>query len=171
MRILSFLEHDMPPELRIEQVRLQDQAWPSGEPSGPGPWHDQALRSVSMLLVDGARVVPALDTSSKEIICRRTISSLEPSTGSREGSRVSTEPADEAMVISFRDVAGFEARVLPSEVRPPPDPAAALAANPRAAHAFDALGKAERRILILKLVTARTPRHAPHSSEECCPGC
>jgi aminoglycoside 2'-N-acetyltransferase I len=68
MRILSFPEHDVPPELRIEQVRLQDQAWPSDEPSGPEPWHDQALRPVSMLLMDGDRVVAALDILSKEIV-------------------------------------------------------------------------------------------------------
>ncbi len=38
----------------------------------------------------------------------------------------------------------------------PPDLADALAASPRAAQAFDALGKTERYSVILKLVTART---------------
>ena len=38
----------------------------------------------------------------------------------------------------------------------PPDLAAAVAASPRAAEAFDALGKTERYALILKVVTART---------------
>ena len=39
----------------------------------------------------------------------------------------------------------------------PPDLAAALAASPRAAQAFDALGRTERYAVILKLATARTP--------------
>jgi aminoglycoside 2'-N-acetyltransferase I len=68
MRIVSFPEHDVPPELRMGQVRLQDQAWPSDEPSGTRPWHDQALRPVSMLLIEGDRVVAALDILSKEIV-------------------------------------------------------------------------------------------------------
>ena len=38
----------------------------------------------------------------------------------------------------------------------PPDLAAALAASPRAAQAFDALGKTQRYAVILKLDTART---------------
>lgn len=38
----------------------------------------------------------------------------------------------------------------------PPDLAAALAADPRAARAFDALGRTERYAVILQLVTART---------------
>jgi uncharacterized protein YdeI (YjbR/CyaY-like superfamily) len=38
----------------------------------------------------------------------------------------------------------------------PPDLAAALAASPRAAKAFDALGKTQRYAVILKLITART---------------
>jgi uncharacterized protein YdeI (YjbR/CyaY-like superfamily) len=38
----------------------------------------------------------------------------------------------------------------------PPDLAAALAASPRAARAFDALGKTQRYAVILKLVTARS---------------
>jgi uncharacterized protein YdeI (YjbR/CyaY-like superfamily) len=39
----------------------------------------------------------------------------------------------------------------------PPDLAAALAESPRAANAFDALGKTERYGVILRLITARTP--------------
>ena len=38
----------------------------------------------------------------------------------------------------------------------PPDLAAAIAASPQAAQAFDALGKTERYAVILKVVTART---------------
>jgi Bacteriocin-protection, YdeI or OmpD-Associated len=52
----------------------------------------------------------------------------------------------------------------------PPDLAAALAASPQAAQAFDALGKTERYTVILKIVTARTRRRpAPPSSAERCP--
>ena len=40
----------------------------------------------------------------------------------------------------------------------PPDLAAAIAASPRAAHAFDALYKTERYAVILKVVTARTKK-------------
>jgi uncharacterized protein YdeI (YjbR/CyaY-like superfamily) len=40
----------------------------------------------------------------------------------------------------------------------PPDLAAALAASPQAAQAFDALGKTQRYAVILKLVTARSAR-------------
>jgi uncharacterized protein YdeI (YjbR/CyaY-like superfamily) len=39
----------------------------------------------------------------------------------------------------------------------PPDLAAALAASPQAAQAFDALGKTRRYAVILKIITARTP--------------
>ena len=40
----------------------------------------------------------------------------------------------------------------------PPDLAAALAASPRAAHAFEALSRTSRYAVILDLVTARTPK-------------
>jgi uncharacterized protein YdeI (YjbR/CyaY-like superfamily) len=40
----------------------------------------------------------------------------------------------------------------------PPDLAAALAASPRAARAFESLGKTNRYAVILDVVTARTPR-------------
>jgi uncharacterized protein YdeI (YjbR/CyaY-like superfamily) len=39
----------------------------------------------------------------------------------------------------------------------PPDLADALTANPRAARAFEALGKTDQYAVILDLVTARTP--------------
>ena len=50
MQILSFPEAVVPLEFRLGQVRLQDQAWPSEQPSGPEPWHDPLLRPMSMLL-------------------------------------------------------------------------------------------------------------------------
>jgi len=43
------------------------------------------------------------------------------------------------------------------EATVPPDLVAALAASPRAAKAFGALGKTQRYAVILKLITARTP--------------
>lgn len=46
---------------------LQEQAWPGHQPDAPDLAHDPALRPVSMLLLDGERVVSALDILSKEI--------------------------------------------------------------------------------------------------------
>jgi uncharacterized protein YdeI (YjbR/CyaY-like superfamily) len=49
------------------------------------------------------------------------------------------------------------------EVTVPPDLAAALAANPQAASAFESLGKTDRYAVILDIVTARNPRtHLAH---------
>ncbi len=49
---------------------MQEQAWPSDTPAERGslaPIHDAALRPLSMLLVDGDRVLSALDLLFKEI--------------------------------------------------------------------------------------------------------
>jgi aminoglycoside 2'-N-acetyltransferase I len=71
MRIVSYPERDVPIELRIQMVALQRQAWPSDAPLEPGPWHDQALNPVSVLLLDnGDRVLSALDVLSKGIAHR-----------------------------------------------------------------------------------------------------
>ncbi len=59
--IISFPESDVPPALRAQMLAVQAQAWP------PGDGHDPALHPVSLLLVDGGRVVSALDILSKEI--------------------------------------------------------------------------------------------------------
>jgi GNAT superfamily N-acetyltransferase len=67
VRIVSFPEADVPPELRTQVLALQDQAWPGYEPGAPGPLHDPALRPLSMLLLDDGRVLSALDILSKEI--------------------------------------------------------------------------------------------------------
>lgn len=48
----------------------------------------------------------------------------------------------------------------------PPDLAAALAASPQAAQAFDALSKTQQYAVILKLVTARAPTATPRNSGE-----
>ncbi|MFF3158370.1 MULTISPECIES: GNAT family N-acetyltransferase [Streptomyces] len=70
MRILSFPEEATPSELRVQVLELQHQAWPSdGDGPAPGaPTHDPALKPLSMLLMDGGRVLSALDILSKEIV-------------------------------------------------------------------------------------------------------
>ena len=68
MEILRFPEDAVPRELRDQVVALQDQAWPPDDATtGSDPIHDPALRPLSMLLVDGGRVISALDILSKEL--------------------------------------------------------------------------------------------------------
>jgi aminoglycoside 2'-N-acetyltransferase I len=67
MEVLSWPEAEVPLELRVQVVALQDQAWPAAEASGPAPWHDQELHPIEMLLVDDGVVLAALDILSKEI--------------------------------------------------------------------------------------------------------
>ncbi|MEU9237615.1 GNAT family N-acetyltransferase [Streptomyces subrutilus] len=69
MQILSCPEEATPPELRAQVLKIRHQAWPS---DGDGParsalTHDPELRPWSMLLVDGGRVLAALDILFKEI--------------------------------------------------------------------------------------------------------
>jgi GNAT superfamily N-acetyltransferase len=61
-------EDEVPAALRVQVLALHDEAWPpvDGDPASL-PGHDPALRPLSMLLVDGGRVVAALDILSKEI--------------------------------------------------------------------------------------------------------
>lgn len=59
----------------------------------------------------------------------------------------------EAAKVDGRWAAAYESQ---REATVPPDLASALAASPRAAKAFDALGKTQRYAVILKLITART---------------
>lgn len=66
MQIVSYPEAEVPLDLRVQVVSLQDQAWPSDQPSDPSAWHDPALRPLSMLLVDDGHVLAALDILSKE---------------------------------------------------------------------------------------------------------
>ncbi len=68
IRIVSHPEAEVPLDLRRQVVALQEQAWPSDEPGGPEPWHDPALRPLSMMLVEDGRVLAALDILSKEIV-------------------------------------------------------------------------------------------------------
>ncbi|MDH6124543.1 GNAT family N-acetyltransferase [Kitasatospora sp. GP82] len=67
IRILSYPEAEVPPELRARVWELQESAWPSGGPD-PGLSHDPALDPQSMLLVDeDGRVLAALDLLGKQI--------------------------------------------------------------------------------------------------------
>ncbi|MEU8686016.1 GNAT family N-acetyltransferase [Streptomyces sp. NPDC048611] len=66
---MTFPEAATPPALRTQVCELQDEAWPPDSASAPGTFtHDPALRPVSMLLVEGATVLAALDILTKEIV-------------------------------------------------------------------------------------------------------
>jgi aminoglycoside 2'-N-acetyltransferase I len=67
MRIVSYLERDVPRDLRLQMVALQDQAWPPDRTTDPAPWHDPALDPLSVLVVDDDTVLSALDILSKPI--------------------------------------------------------------------------------------------------------
>jgi predicted N-acetyltransferase YhbS len=67
VRIVSLPEADVPAELRAQVRALHDEAWPGYGAENDGPVHDPALRPVSMLLIDGGRVISALDILSKEL--------------------------------------------------------------------------------------------------------
>jgi aminoglycoside 2'-N-acetyltransferase I len=70
MQIVSHPEGEVPLELRLQVVAIQEQAWPTDHPSGPAPWHDPLLEPLSVLLVDDGRVLAALDILSKDIVHR-----------------------------------------------------------------------------------------------------
>ncbi|HEX9299628.1 MAG TPA: GNAT family N-acetyltransferase, partial [Actinomycetota bacterium] len=71
VRIVSRPEGEVPHELRLQMVMLQDQAWPSDCPPDTTPWHDQSLNPLSVLLLDDDDgVVSALDILSKQIAHR-----------------------------------------------------------------------------------------------------
>ncbi len=67
MQIVACPEVDVPLDLRLQVVALQEQAWPSDGPTSAGTKHDPALRPRSMLLVEDGRVLAALDILSKLI--------------------------------------------------------------------------------------------------------
>jgi aminoglycoside 2'-N-acetyltransferase I len=73
MEIRSFPERDVPPALRVQVLALQRQAWPAGEvaddrdPSAEAA-HDPALHPLSMLLIEDAVVLAALDILSKDLM-------------------------------------------------------------------------------------------------------
>ncbi|WP_030272852.1 GNAT family N-acetyltransferase [Streptomyces sp. NRRL B-24484] len=66
MEVLEYPEAEVPARLRARVGALQERAWPTGAPD-PGISHDPALDPRSMLLVDGPRVVAALDLLGKEL--------------------------------------------------------------------------------------------------------
>src|SRR5919109_4783641 len=68
VKIVSWPEAEVPHDLRVQVLALQDQAWPSDEQSEPGPTRDPALRPQSMLLIEDGRVLAALDILSKDIV-------------------------------------------------------------------------------------------------------
>jgi aminoglycoside 2'-N-acetyltransferase I len=71
VQILSFPEAATPPELRAQVVALQHQAWPRADAAARSSvtlTHDPALHPRSMLLVEGGRVLAALDILSKELV-------------------------------------------------------------------------------------------------------
>ncbi|MFB7620291.1 GNAT family N-acetyltransferase [Kitasatospora sp. NPDC056181] len=67
MRILTAPEAEVPGELKLQVAALQDQAWPGPPVPSTALVHDPVLSPVSMLLLDGDRVVAALDVLSKEL--------------------------------------------------------------------------------------------------------
>ncbi|HLJ08175.1 MAG TPA: GNAT family N-acetyltransferase, partial [Acidimicrobiia bacterium] len=69
MRVLTSPETALSPELRRQVASLEHQAWPSIDPR-LGHLHDPALEPLSMLLVDGDRVVAALAVLSKALAHR-----------------------------------------------------------------------------------------------------
>jgi aminoglycoside 2'-N-acetyltransferase I len=68
MQLVSFPEAEVPLDLRMQVVALQHQAWPSGRPPDPAPWHDPVLRPLSVILVEEGRVLAALDILSKALV-------------------------------------------------------------------------------------------------------
>ena len=73
MEIKSFPEASTPLEFRAQVVALQEEAWPGDEPASAAAGalaltHDPTLHPVSMLLVDGATVLAALDILTKQIV-------------------------------------------------------------------------------------------------------
>jgi len=61
--LVSCPQHELPPVLRAEQLRLHRQAWPDG---GEEP-HDPALRPLTMLLVENENALATLDVLSKDL--------------------------------------------------------------------------------------------------------
>ncbi|MER7750778.1 GNAT family N-acetyltransferase [Kitasatospora sp. NPDC097643] len=66
LRVLARPEAEVPRRLKLQVAELQNHAWP-GEISAE-PVHDPALRPLSLLLLDGDRVLAALDVLSKPIV-------------------------------------------------------------------------------------------------------
>lgn len=67
LRVETYPEAEVPPQLRLQVLALQEQAWPSGAPVVLRATHDPALEPESMLLVVDGLVVSALDVLTKTI--------------------------------------------------------------------------------------------------------
>src|SRR5688572_23694169 len=115
MRIVSFPEVDVPPALRAQVLTLQRQAWPGDEPAEPAQTHDPALQPLSLLLIEGARVLSALDILSKDITHQgrryaasglSTVVTDEGLRGKGHGRRL-VEAAHDMLVKSDRDLGIF----------------------------------------------------------------
>jgi GNAT superfamily N-acetyltransferase len=115
LTIVTYPEPVVPPALRLQVVRLQDLAWPPAEPSGVAAWHDPLLRPLSVLLLDGDRVVSALDILSAQIghagqsFAASGISAMvtDPGARGRGFGRRLAEAARELMAASGADLGIF----------------------------------------------------------------
>jgi GNAT superfamily N-acetyltransferase len=71
VEILTRPEREVPADLRLQVLALQQEAWPPTdspeEPPAGHTGHDPRLRPLSLLLVDEGRVLAALDVLSKEL--------------------------------------------------------------------------------------------------------
>jgi GNAT superfamily N-acetyltransferase len=67
VEIVHWPEAEVPAALKLQVARLQRQPWPSDDPPSAEPVHDPALRALSLLALDGERVVAALDVLSNRI--------------------------------------------------------------------------------------------------------
>ncbi|MGP8296646.1 GNAT family N-acetyltransferase [Streptomyces inhibens] len=66
---MTLPEAEIPPALQTQVAELRDEAWPPDSAAAPDTFaHDPALRPVSMLLVDGATVLAALDILTKPLV-------------------------------------------------------------------------------------------------------
>src|SRR5687767_12185104 len=114
MRIVSYPEGDVPPALRAQVHTLQRQAWPGDEPEA-AQTHDPALQPLSLLLIEGGRVLSALDILSKDITHQgrryaasglSTVVTDEGHRGKGHGRRL-VEAAREMLATSDRDLGIF----------------------------------------------------------------
>jgi GNAT superfamily N-acetyltransferase len=114
MRIVSYPEADVPPAFRARVHMLQRQVWPGDEPEA-AQTHDPALQPLSLLLIEGGRVLSALDILSKDITHQgrryaasglSTVVTDEGHRGKGHGRRL-VEAAHEMLAKSDRDLGIF----------------------------------------------------------------
>ena len=69
VQVSSFPEGNTPPKVRAQVLAIQEQAWPSNEPSDASHLtHDPALRPVTVILEEDGHVVSALDLLHKQLV-------------------------------------------------------------------------------------------------------